>query len=194
MVEGGQIQHLKIGISGAAEDVCAPDAAKKAEEIGYLLAKKGIVVVTGDTTGIPDFAARGAKKAGGYTVGISPAASYREHIKKYRLPYRNTDFAIYTGFGYSGRNMLFIRSTDAVIFICGRIGTLNEFTIAFEDKKPIGVLTETGGVSEEIDHLLEVSKRGRNKIVLSSDPADLVNKIVALAKKEADYPYVETRH
>ncbi|OGD61579.1 hypothetical protein A3A71_04175 [Candidatus Berkelbacteria bacterium RIFCSPLOWO2_01_FULL_50_28] len=178
------MQHVKIGISGAAEDICTPDAFDKAEKIGYYLAKKGVVVVTGDTSGIPFAAAKGAKRAGGFTVGVSPASSYREHVKKYKLPYKYIDFAIYTGFGYSGRNLLFIRSTDAVIFICGRIGTLNEFTIAFEDKKPIGILTETGGVSNEIDHLLNVSKRGRAKIAFDNNPEKLAEKIIQMARQD----------
>lgn len=80
--------------------------------------------------------------------------------------------------------MLFIRSTDAVIFICGRIGTLNEFTIAFEDKKPIGVLLGTGGMTGEVDHLLTVARRGRAKIILESDPKKLVEEIIELAKKD----------
>jgi uncharacterized protein (TIGR00725 family) len=180
----GRIQPLKVGISGAAADVCTPDSAEKAEAIGYYLAKQGVVVVTGDTTGIPYEAAKGAKRGGGFTVGISPASSYREHVKKYHLPHRNTDFAIYTGFGYSGRNLLFIRATDAVIFICGRIGTLNEFTVAFEDKKPIGILTDTGGISDEIDHLLTIAKRGRAKIAFDDDPKKLVDKVIALAKED----------
>lgn len=180
----GFIQHVKIGISGAAEDVCSPHAFRKAEQLGQYLAKKKVVVVTGDTSGIPLAAAKGAKQAGGFTVGISPASSYIEHVKKYKLPYRYTDFAMYTGFGYSGRNLLFIRSTDAVIFICGRIGTLNEFTIAFEDKKPIGVLTETGGISDELDHLLTLAKRGRAKIVFDHDPKTLADKIIKLAKDD----------
>lgn len=183
----GEINEIKIGISGAAEDICTPDAFKKAEMLGYELAKKGVVVVTGDTTGIPFAAAKGAKKAKGFTVGISPASSYREHVMKYHLPYRYTDFSIYTGFGYAGRNLLFIRSTDAVIFICGRIGTLNEFTIAFEDKKPIGILTDTGGVSNEIDHLLTISKRGRANVVFDSDPKKLADKIIAIAKADRSF-------
>lgn len=141
-------------------------------------------MVTGDTTGMPYEAAKGAKRGGGFTVGISPAATYREHVRKYRLPHKHTDFVMYTGFGYSGRNLLFIRSCDAVIFICGRIGTLNEFTIAFEDKKPIGILTSSGGISNEIDHLLEVSNRGRAKIVFDNDPKRLVEKILKLAKED----------
>jgi uncharacterized protein (TIGR00725 family) len=142
------------------------------------------VVVTGDTTGIPYEAAKGAKKAGGFTVGISPAISYIEHTRKYKLPHRYTDFVMYTGFGYSGRNMLFIRSCDAVIFICGRIGTLNEFTVAFEDKKPIAVLSNSGGVTEELDHILEVSKRGRQNIIFDEDPKRLVEKLLAVVRRD----------
>jgi uncharacterized protein (TIGR00725 family) len=91
---------------------------------------------------------------------------------------------MYTGFGYSGRNMLFIRSTDAVIFICGRIGTLNEFTVAFEDKKLIGVLDGTGGIVEEIDHLLTISRRGRAKVIIEDDPKKLVDKLITEINKE----------
>lgn len=183
----GSKESIKVGVSGSAVFNCTPDANKKAQEVGRLLAERGAVVVTGDTSGIPFEAVKGAKKAGGFTVGISPASSHREHVKKYRLPYRYTDFSMYTGFGYSGRNLLFVKSTDAIIFICGRVGTLNEFTVAFEDKKVIGVLTGTGGVAEEIDHILNVSKRGRSKIVLESDPKKLVDKLLAMVRKERDF-------
>lgn len=179
---------LKIGVSGSAVDHHTNDAAQKAEMIGYHLAKRGAVVVTGDTSGMPLDAARGAKKAHGFTVGISPATTYKEHVRKYRLPHRYCDFVIYTGFGYSGRNLLFIRSTDAVIFVNGRIGTLNEFTIAFEDKKPIGILTESGGITSDIDHLLNIAQRGRANIVFDSDPKKLVDKVIALAHKLKDTP------
>ena len=141
-------------------------------------------MVTGDTTGIPYFASKGAKKGDGFTVGISPAVSFEEHVYKYRLPFRYTDFAMYTGFGYAGRNLLFVRATDAMIFICGRIGTLNEFTIAFEDKKPIGILSATGGISDELDHILRVAKRGRRNIIFDENPQRLVEKVLRMAKED----------
>jgi uncharacterized protein (TIGR00725 family) len=152
--------------------------------IGYHLARAGAMVVTGATTGIPNEAARGAKKAGGVTLGVSPAHNFHDHVRRYRLPYKYTDFAIYTGFGYSGRNLLFIRATDAVIFVHGRIGTLNEFTVAFEDKKPIGILTDSGGISDELDHLLTVANRGRARIVFDENPKDLVEKVLKLARSD----------
>jgi uncharacterized protein (TIGR00725 family) len=117
-------------------------------------------------------------------LGVSPAHNFHDHIRRYKLPYKYTDFAIYTGFGYSGRNLLFIRATDAVIFVHGRIGTLNEFTIAFEDKKPIGILTDSGGISDELDHLLTVAHRGRAQIVFDESPKHLVDKVLRLAKAD----------
>ena len=133
---------------------------------------------------MPYFAAKGAKEAGGISIGISPAASLSAHVKSYRLPTDQFDFIIYTGFDYAGRNLLLTRSADAVIVICGRIGTLNEFTIAFEDNKPIGVLEGTGGFADEIKHIIDLGHRGKGKIVYDSDPKRLVEKLTVLIDKE----------
>jgi len=175
----------KICVSGAAQtDVCSPDALEKAKEVGRQIARHNGVLVTGATTGIPYWAAVGAKEEGGISIGISPAASEEAHVKTYRLPTDYFDMIIYTGFEYSGRNLLLTRSSDAVIVICGRMGTLNEFTIAFEDKKPIGVLTETGGMSDFFDDVVEKAKRGPGKIVYDSDPKILVERVLELVEKE----------
>ncbi len=143
--------HLKykICISGAAETGhCAPDVAQKAEMLGREVARAGMVLMTGATVGVPYWAAKGAKEAGGIVIGLSPASSEIAHIKTYRLPTDYHDLIIYTGFEYAGRNLLLTRASDAIIIMCGRIGTLNEFTIGFEDKKPIGVLEGTGGAAD----------------------------------------------
>lgn len=177
--------HLKykICVSGAAETGhCSPDAAQKAEEIGRQIACAGVVLVTGATIGIPYWAAKGAKEAGGIVIGLSPAASQISHVKTYHLPTDYHDLIIYTGFEYSGRNLLLTRASDAVITICGRVGTINEFTIAFEDKKVNGVLEGTGGAADMIRDILVKSKRGLGKTVFSHDPKDLVKKVLALVE------------
>ena len=174
----------KICISGSARGRCSTNAIEIAKQLGREVAEHNMVLVNGPTTGIPYVAALGAKEAGGITIGISPASSKKEHIRKYQLPTDHLDLIIYTGFDYSGRNLLLIRSSDAVIFVCGRIGTLNEFTIAFEDKKPIGILTGTGGITQEIRHILNVAKRGRGKIVYDHDPKRLIEKVIKLIKAE----------
>lgn len=175
---------LKICVSGAAETGhCAEDALEKTKELGRQVIKQGAVLVTGATTGAPLWAAIGAKERGGFVIGLSPAVSEEEHVKKYHLPVDYHDIIIYTGFGYAGRNLLLTRSSDAVMISCGRMGTLNEFTIAFEDNKPIGVLTKTGGMADEIDGLLEKAHRGHGKVVFDSDPARLVEKVIGMVAK-----------
>jgi len=179
--------HLKykICVSGAAETGhCAPDALEKAKEIGKQVVLHKTVLVTGATTGAPYWAAIGAKEAGGFVIGVSPASSEEEHVKRYELPLDYHDIIIYTGFGYSGRNLLLTRASDAVIIVCGRMGTLNEFTIAFEDQKPIGVLVGTGGTADELKDILEKAHRGMGKVVFDSDPKRLVDTVLELVKKE----------
>ncbi len=179
--------HLKykICVSGAAETgYCAPDALEKAEQIGRAIAEAGMVLMTGATTGIPYWSAKGAKEAGGIVIGLSPAASELAHIKSYHLPTDYHDLIIYTGFEYSGRNLLLTRSADAIITICGRMGTLNEFTIAFEDNKPIGILTGTGGMADEIKGIIEKAHRGPGKVVYDSNPEKLLEKLLVLIEKE----------
>ncbi|HEX5429938.1 MAG TPA: LOG family protein [Patescibacteria group bacterium] len=174
--------QYKIAVSGSAINNCAPGAFKKAYEVGRQIAKHNCVLITGATIGVPEWATRGAKAAGGISIGLSPAVSKQAHIKTYHLPTRYMDLIIYTGFDYSGRNMLMTRSADAVITICGRIGTLNEFTTAFEDKRVMGVLTGTGGAETEIDKILKIAHRGRKRIVFDSDPKRLVAEVVRLIR------------
>ncbi len=181
--------HLKykICVSGAAETGhCAIDALEKAEQVGREIANAGMVLVTGATTGIPYWSAKGAKEAGGMVIGLSPAASESAHIKSYKLPTDYHDVIVYTGFDYSGRNLLLTRSADAVITICGRLGTLNEFTIAFEDHKPIGVLTGTGGMADMLKDLVESSHRGPGKVIYDPDPKKLVERLIDMIEKEKE--------
>lgn len=175
----------KICVSGAAEtDHCTDCAMEKTKELGREIIRQNGVLVTGATIGTPLWAAIGAKEVKGFSIGLSPAESELEHTKKYHLPVDSFDIIIYTGFGYSGRNLLLTRSSDAVIVSCGRMGTLNEFTIAFEDNKPIGVLTGTGGIADEIESIVEKAHREKHKIVYDSDPKSLVEKIIRLIDGE----------
>ncbi|PIU99023.1 hypothetical protein COS59_02010 [Candidatus Wolfebacteria bacterium CG03_land_8_20_14_0_80_36_15] len=176
----------KICVSGAAETShCGPEAFKVAEELGEEIASRGLVLVDGATTGFPLWAAKGAKQNGGIVVGISPASSQREHIERFELPVDYHDLIIYTGFGYSGRNLLLTRAADAVIIGCGRMGTVNEFTIAFEDKKPIGILEGGWETDEVVKNILEKSRRQTEHpyIVFNSVPAKLLDKLLLFIKE-----------
>jgi len=179
--------HLKIKlcVSGAAETGhCGDGAMEKAKELGREIVRQNCVLVTGATTGFPLWSAMGAKEIGGISVGLSPASSEREHVEKYKLPLDYLDLIIFTGSGYSSRNLLLTRSADAIFVGCGRIGTLNEFTIAFEDGKPIGVLEGDWELDELIKEILAKSHRPNGKIVFDSDPKRLVEKVLELVKKD----------
>ena len=176
--------NLKIAVSGAAElDTCSKDAARLAEEVGKEIIRQGCVLITGATTGIPYLSAKAAKKAGGISIGFSPAASKIAHVKAYKLPTDCFDVIVYTGFDYAGRNLLMTRAADGIIVICGRMGTLNEFTIAFEDQKPIGVLEGSGGTADMIRGLTKMPSRSKEKIIYEKDPKKLVEKLINSIKK-----------
>lgn len=176
---------IKIGVSGAAETAtCGVHALEKAKELGKEIVKQGAILVTGATTGFPLWSAMGAKEADGFSIGLSPGASEKEHVEVYRLPLDYMDMIIYTGFGYPGRDLLFTRSCDAVIIGCGRIGTIHEFTIAFEDAKPIGILEGEWTMSEVLKDILAKGNRPNDKIIFDSDPKRLIEKIIDMVKKD----------
>jgi len=82
--------------------------------------------------------------------------------------------------------LILTRAADAVIVGRGRMGTINEFTIAFEDRKPIGVLEGEWETDEFIKSLLEKSHRAeemKGKIIFSDNPKELVAKLIEVIKK-----------
>ncbi|OGZ15775.1 MAG: hypothetical protein A3J08_00075 [Candidatus Lloydbacteria bacterium RIFCSPLOWO2_02_FULL_51_11] len=183
---------LKLCVSGAAETGnCGPNALELAKALGREIVRANAVLITGATTGFPLWATIGAKEEGGFSIGISPAASEREHIEVYKLPVDYLDVIEYTGFGYSGRNLLLTRASDAVFVGCGRIGTINEFTVAFEDRKPIGILEGDWETDEVIKMIIEKGHRPNDKIVFDSDPKALVARVIELVRREkAQYSYL----
>ncbi len=177
--------QYQICVSGAARGDSVITGGKLAAAAGTEIAKRGHVTLTGATRGLPYEAAKAAKAAGGVSIGVSPASSRISHVKKYRLPLDHFDYILYTGFEYTGRNLLLVRSCDAVVMVGGRIGTLNELTIAIEERKPIGVLLGSGGMTDEVEHVLRAAKRARTGIIFSYDAADLVDQLIAIIEEKS---------
>jgi len=183
-------QKIKISVSGAAETGhCGPGAMEKGKELGREIIRQGAVLVTGATTGFPLWSAIGAKEEGGVSIGISPAASEREHIEEYNLPVDYMDLIVYTGAGYSGRDILLTRSSDAVVIGCGRVGTIHEFTVAFEDTKPIGILEGPWQTDQVIRDIMEKGHRHNDKVIFDNDPQNLIRRIMEMinANKVREY-------
>jgi uncharacterized protein (TIGR00725 family) len=183
----------QICVSGAAKGRSVEEGKLMAIAAGKAVAKAGHSLMTGATIGLPNYAAEGYKAAGGkMSVGISPASSKIEHVLKYRLPTKAYDTILFTGLHYVGRDTLLITSSDAVISIGGRLGTLHEFTIAMETDRPIGFLEGAGGISTEIMDILHAAgQHHRSNVFFSQDPEELVTKLTKLLDTElARYKHI----
>jgi hypothetical protein len=168
-----------IVVSGAAEvGHCCEKIEEISKEVGREIARQQHTLVSGATTGVPYFAAIGCNEEGGFNVGFSPAASEKEHLRAYKLPLDPFNIMIYTGGDYAGRDIIMTKSADAVIIVCGRIGTLHEFTTAVETQKIIGVLEGTGGMADKIRGIAESYCRIAKSIIYDRDPKRLVQKII----------------
>jgi uncharacterized protein (TIGR00725 family) len=170
---------IKVGVMGSAGVAPAGadrDALRgKAESLAGAIAARDVILLTGATTGLVYAVGKAANEKGAFHVGISPAANEQEHLGTYGLPTDACDALIYTGFGLKGRNVVLVRSCDVVLFIAGAMGSLNEFTIAHDEGKVIGCLTETGGVADEVEYLLhKFSKPTGAQVFLNSEPQHLL--------------------
>jgi uncharacterized protein (TIGR00725 family) len=104
----------------------------RAEEVGRLLAQRGCTVVTGGGAEVMAAAARGAKGAGGTTIGILPGER-RENGNEW------LDHVVVTGIGHA-RNLAVVASGDAVIAVGGSWGTLAEIAFARRLGRPVVIL------------------------------------------------------
>ena len=181
------MRKLVVGVMGAsANDALSAAEANRvktlAEELGAAIAKQDCILVTGATTGLPNLVAQAFRKNGGFALGVSPAENRQEHVKRYGLPENGADVIIYTGFGYKGRNVINVRSADIVLILGGATGTLNEFTIAYDEGKIIGVLEGSGGVADHIRDIIQFcNKPALGKVFFDGDPVNLVERCVAAA-------------
>ena len=178
-----------VGVMGASESDALTDAEKVrlkqlAEKLGCAIAKHDCILISGATTGLPDLISRCAREHGGFAVGISPAENRREHIERYKMPPDAADLIIYTGFGLKGRNVINVRSSDIVIIFGGATGTLNEFTIAYDEGKVIGVLEGSGGCADHIKEVIDFCKKpSRATVLFDTDPEKLIENCLRCLNK-----------
>jgi len=148
-----------IAVCGAGE--CDEQVAALAEAVGQEIARRGYWLACGGLGGVMEAAARGAKQAGGMTLGILPGLSKAE-----ANPW--IDVAVATGLR-EGRNLILVRTADAVIALSGEYGTLSEIALALKIGKPV-IGLNTWKVGPEV--------------VLARDAAEAVEKAVRLALRE----------
>ena len=127
-----------------------------AEAVGREIGRRGAWLACGGLGGVMEASARGAKSAGGMTLGILPGLSKAE-----ANPW--IDVAVVTGL-HEGRNLVLVRTADAVIALPGEFGTLSEIALALKIGKPV-IGLKTWEISPEI--------------ILARDAADAVDKAIA---------------
>jgi len=181
----GVTARIKIGVMGSADPSEPTGTTDKAWLLGRTIAERGCMTITGACPGLPLAAARGAQDSGGIVIGISPGLSLDEHVRRYHSPCEHHDILIYTGSGLMGREVVNIRSSDIVIIAGGRSGTLGELAIAYDEGKLIGVLMETGGITDLVEEILErCQKETGARVVYDADPARLVDELLRLYRTE----------
>jgi len=116
-----------ISVIGAG--TCSDDIYSIAEDVGKRIAQKGAVLFSGGLGGVMEAASKGAKEAGGTTVGILPGFSNNDANDFVTIP-------VTTGLSHA-RNIIIVRSADAVIAVGGEYGTLSEIAIALKLGKPV---------------------------------------------------------
>ena len=141
---------------------CSRQQAKVAEEVGCELAKRGATVVCGGLGGVMEAACKGARSAGGITVGILPGRR-REDANPY------VDIPIVTNLG-EARNVIVVCSGQAVIAIDGEYGTLSEIAHALRNKIPVIGLTTWS---------LSKGEQMVDSIITAENARDAVNKALA---------------
>ncbi len=186
-------QKIKIWVMWSAQGptLWKDQSTAKAKELWVWIAKYKCILITWACPGLPNEAALWADSENWYVIWISPAFSEKEHVETYRSPLTWYDMIIYTWKWLMERDITNIRSSDAIILVWGGIWTLNEFTIAYDEWKMIWILKGTWWISDNIPRVLDICNRSmEDRIVISSDPKELVERMI-LWLKEFPQPVFE---
>ena len=154
-----RFQVVVIGDSQAAEAACA-----LAEEVGAVVARRGAALITGGRGGVMEAASRGARSAGGLTIGIVPSERLSEGN-------RWCDVVIPTGMGWA-RNAVNALAADLVVAIGGRAGTLTEIGYAWAYGRPVAAFADAAGWAARLAGE-PVDDRREDRVIRLADVAAL---------------------
>jgi uncharacterized protein (TIGR00725 family) len=165
---------MQIAVIGASEP--SKEAYKLAEEVGMELGERGVVTVTGGLGGIMEAACKGAKRAGGITIGILPGSDPSDAN-------RYVDSTICTGIGYAS-NIIVAKSGMAAMAVAGALGTLSEIAHALGDDIPV-IGINTWSIFRDSDET--------QPIVYADNPIDAVDKAIDAASRRSGIYSYDTR-
>ena len=176
---------VQIGVMGSAGGEITDAQLELARRVGWRIAELGCTIVTGACPGLPHAAVLGAHEAGGQSLGVSPAHSREEHVSAFGSPLEPYSAIVFTGSGLMGREVQNIHSSDFVIFLGGRSGSLGEFSIAYDEGKLIGVLRNSGGISNEFARIAGLVHKATGAEIVEDDvPEHLVDACLNRYRRE----------
>lgn len=190
-------ERIVFGVMGGAGSGTPAKVNKMLFDLGGQVASGGHVVLTGAAPGLPDHSVKGAKAKGGLTVGISSFRTMADHTKSGSPT--NFDVLQLTSLppalrgqnrpNFMGREIDNIERSDVIVIAGGRFGTLGELSIALEERRPIGVLTGSGGVADIVKDVVKASQRAGKgpgaPVIYDSNPKRLVTRLIK-AKRAFD--------
>lgn len=177
---------IQIGVMGSAGGAITEEELALAGRLGKRIAERDCTIVTGACPGLPHASVLGAHEAGGFSLGVSPALSPEEHVNVYGSPLQPYTTMVFTGSGLMGRETHNIHSSDFVLFVGGRSGTLGEFCIAYDEGKLIGILRNSGGISNEFEHIVDLVRKDTGSVIITdTDPEKLVDRCLETYTKSA---------
>jgi uncharacterized protein (TIGR00725 family) len=159
------IREVIVAVIGTRQP--SPEESKLAEDVGRELAKNGVALICGGLGGVMADACRGARAEGGLTIGVIPGDDRKSANPYVQIP-------IVTGIGYA-RNVIIVRSAQAVIAVGGGYGTLTEIGYALDSKIPvIGLGTWKISRNNQLD----------KSIIRARNAREAVNKALKLIKRK----------
>ncbi len=169
---------MNIVIISSADEKNCREYTKQVKDLILELKKSfsELKIITGGSLGIPGISTRYAQKIGIKTKCYSPDKDlYTHELRHDNLKTKYFSEVVYVP-GFTNRSLHMINDADGIILLNGRIGTLSEFTIALEEGKKVSVLTETGGIADHLEYILDITqKEFPGQVFFSDSIIEVVN-------------------
>ena len=178
---------LTIGVLGGDGGPIDDETVARLVRLGRAVAERECRLLVSACPGLAEAAVQGARAAGGMVVGISPTQSAAEHVDRHGPPADAFDVLVYAAAGVKAHEVAVARSSDIVIVAGGRSGPPDDLAIAYDARRPIGVLTHTRGIADAVEQLVRVCAKPNSAVVLcDDDPVRLVDRLIA--QHQAEHP------
>lgn len=165
------MRRMQIAVIGYNADRCSETARTLAYETGKEIALAGAVLVCGGLGGVMEAACKGAKEAGGTTVGIIPQ-------EEFSFANQYCDVVVCTGIGFA-RDFIVASSADGIVAVGGGVGTLIELGVGYMMKKPMATVGGSGGTADYYGGRW-LDERQRVPIIGAKSPQEAVKTIIAM--------------